>query len=539
MRDGDRLALSRLLSTVERDPTTLPDAIGAVQPHLGHAYRVGFTGPPGAGKSTLIDALIPLLRQDGRTVAVLAVDPTSPFTGGAVLGDRVRMQRHALDDGVFIRSVATRGSRGGLSRTARAATHILDAAGFDFILLETVGVGQTELGVLSAVDCVAVTLVPEAGDAVQALKAGLMEIGDVFVINKSDREGAGQVAVTVKSEVHASARRDWWTPPVVQTQAHNGEGVDALLAALEAFRGEAEKTSNLTRSRARRRRTEFDEALREAVEARLREATDGPLAALLDDVERGDVDPYSAAARAMGDQEVTADLGVDFHESSAGTASADIRGASDTVLGVDLTSFERKPTACAVLDSTARLLFVDKVGTDNDILDLAAEYKATLVAIDAPLGLPQGMDCLEETCDCQSAWPHKGRKADREIIARGISIYVITKRTFIKPMVYRAIALKAALEERGHRVIEVYPHASKVSLFGSRPPKKTTSAGQRFIHGRLRGLVDGLDGQAGTLTHDHYDAVVAAYTGLLHSAGRTETLGLADEGAIVVPAAAP
>ena len=208
-----------------------------------------------------------------------------------------------------------------------------------------------------------------------------------------------------------------------------------------------------------------------------------------------------------------------------------------TILGIDLTSSEKKPTACAVLDPDRILRYVGFQRTDGDMLDLAARHRPGIVAIDAPLGFPRGMDCLEPDHGCASVWPDRGRRADREVIARKISIYVITKRTFIKRMVYRAIQLAETLEGRGHQVIEVYPYASKVRLFGKSIPKKTSLEGRRFLHSRLSPLVSGLDDH-GRLNHDKYDAIVAAYTGHLASRGETEALGEPDEGQIVIPGAA-
>ena len=303
MLSGDRKALARLLSLIERDSSTIPAVMKAVSPHTGNAYRVGVTGPPGAGKSTMVDGLVRLLRDEGSSVGVLAVDPTSPLRGGAVLGDRVRMGSHSLDPGVFIRSVATRGAHGGLSRVARAAVRLLDAFGEDVVVLESVGVGQTELEIMHAADTVIVTLVPEAGDAVQVLKAGLMEIGDVFVVNKADREGAGRLASAVKVEVNARESDGWWTPPILLTQAHKGEGLGKLRQAIAEHRSAGEGTGNLDRRRVERRREEFTGAVRDSIEARLSELeTEGAsYRHLLAQVERDEIDPYSAAAEAMKD----------------------------------------------------------------------------------------------------------------------------------------------------------------------------------------------------------------------------------------------
>jgi LAO/AO transport system kinase len=229
---GDRLALARAITLVENETVAGEAVLAGAFPRTGSGIRVGITGPPGAGKSTLTARLARLYRDEGHAVAVVAVDPTSPFTGGAVLGDRVRMYELAGDPGVFIRSMASRGSLGGLARTTGEVCDVLEACGFARILIETVGVGQSELEVAEAADTTLVVLVPESGDAVQALKAGLMEIGDVFAINKADREGAQQAAHALRSMIHLGARRDAWEPPVVLTTAQDGTGVPELLATL-------------------------------------------------------------------------------------------------------------------------------------------------------------------------------------------------------------------------------------------------------------------------------------------------------------------
>ena len=301
MLKGDRQALARLFSLLERDASQTPPLMKAIHHQTGRAYCIGVTGPPGAGKSTLVDGLVQLIRGEGSTVGVLAVDPTSPFSGGAVLGDRIRMKRHYLDEGVFIRSLATRGAHGGLSSVTRAAVRLLDAFGVDLVLVESVGVGQTELDVMNVSDTVVVVLAPEMGDAVQALKAGLLEIGDVFVVNKSDREDAGRVASIIKVEVRANAADRWWSPPVLLTQAEKGEGLDKVHGAIAKHRGESEKSSNMQRRRSERRKWEFTQAVRESVEARVadREVQSDEFSSLVTRVQSGDIDPYTAAAQAL------------------------------------------------------------------------------------------------------------------------------------------------------------------------------------------------------------------------------------------------
>ena len=230
--DGDRRALPRLFTLLERDPLSCGEIMKSIHPLTGKAHCVGVTGPPGAGKSTLVDGLVRLYREAGVSVGVLAVDPTSPFTGGAVLGDRVRMRRHYLDEGVFIRSIATRGWHGGLSLGASAAARLLDAFGMDVVIVESVGVGQTELDIMNVADTVVVVLVPEAGDAVQMLKAGLMEAADIFVVNKADRPNADSMAAVIGAEVAHGSAGAWWTPPVLMTKAHRAQGLQELSEAI-------------------------------------------------------------------------------------------------------------------------------------------------------------------------------------------------------------------------------------------------------------------------------------------------------------------
>src|SRR4030043_2461898 len=209
MLKGENISLSRVISLIENDSSQVPEIMQFIAPHVGKAHCIGITGPPGGGKSTLVDKLTALMRKQDQKVGIIAVDPTSPFTGGAVLGDRIRMQQHYLDDGVFIRSMATRGTRGGLPKTAPNVMKLLDASGKDIVLVETAGVGQTELDIMETVDATVVVLVPEAGDTIQTMKAGLMEIADIFAVNKADRPGADYLVGELMSMLHQSPKQSW------------------------------------------------------------------------------------------------------------------------------------------------------------------------------------------------------------------------------------------------------------------------------------------------------------------------------------------
>ncbi len=295
MLAGDRQALARLITLVERDAPEVPALMKAVQPHLHNAYVCGFTGPPGSGKSTLVDRLVTRLRQDGQSVGVVAVDPSSPFSGGAMLGDRIRMQQHYLDDGVFIRSMALRNSHGGLPRTVSGVVKLLDAAGMDMVLVETVGVGQAELDIIRNSDTVVVLLTPEAGDPVQGMKAGLLEVADILVVNKADRPGAAEMVATLEGLLalypHPGGR-----PPVLTTEAISNVGVDRLLETIRAHRRCLEESGQLEVRRRQQRRSVLLKLVTEAATGRIRQAMTGDeeLRACLEKVERGELDPYSA-----------------------------------------------------------------------------------------------------------------------------------------------------------------------------------------------------------------------------------------------------
>jgi LAO/AO transport system kinase len=297
MLAGDVLSLARLITKVERDGADVPRIMKQVYPHLGEAYCIGITGPPGAGKSTVVDGLTAVMRQRGFTVGIIAADPTSPFTGGAVLGDRIRMQQHYLDKGVFIRSMATRGSHGGLPRATGGVIKLMSAFGKDFILVESVGVGQTELDIMQNADTVVVVLVPDSGDAIQTMKAGLFEIADIFALNKADRPGADKLVAELRAMVRLRSEESWWQVPVVATEAINDVGIEELYGQIAEHRKTLEETGRLLQRRQEQRRREFLGIVERRVSEELLRLVerDEELGRHMAMVEAGDVDPYSAA----------------------------------------------------------------------------------------------------------------------------------------------------------------------------------------------------------------------------------------------------
>lgn len=298
--EKDLKALTKLISWVENQSPQVLEIMPKIYKHIGNAKIIGITGPPGAGKSSLVDQLIFELRNQNLKVAVLAIDPSSPFSGGAVLGDRIRMQSHANDAGVFIRSVGSRGSFGGLSRTTKEIVRVFDAFGFDVILIETVGVGQTELSIMEVAHTTVVMLVPESGDTVQTLKAGLLEIADIFVVNKADRPDAQMMEQQLKEMVQLQHEsRLFWAIPVLKTQAHKGIGVAELWQKIM----EHEKVLNdqkglLEKKKAQERKLEFIEILIHELKRRLLKHLP------THEIEQGTKDPYSAAQEALNNIQI-------------------------------------------------------------------------------------------------------------------------------------------------------------------------------------------------------------------------------------------
>jgi LAO/AO transport system kinase len=301
--DGDVRSAARLMRRLDDQQPDAEQALRELYPHTGKAWLIGITGSPGAGKSTLTSRLIGAFREQGKKVGVVAIDPTSPFSGGAILGDRIRMQAYDNDPDVFIRSCATRGAMGGLSQSTSNVVRVLDAFGKDVIIIETVGVGQDEVEIVSAAHTTLVVTVPGMGDDIQAIKAGILEIADLFVVNKADREGADRTVRDLQIMLEMNAKmKEGWFPPILKTVAAKGDGVPELVAKMEQHRAELQATDGITRFNRERSRREFMNALQYRLYESAKEkiASEGGLDGLLDRISAGQADPFSIAEEIAG-----------------------------------------------------------------------------------------------------------------------------------------------------------------------------------------------------------------------------------------------
>ena len=307
LRSGDPLTLTRAITTVENRAPGWADLLKAAFPQTGHARILGLTGAPGAGKSTLVDQLAKQYRKQNQTVGIIAVDPTSPYTGGAILGDRIRMQDHFSDPGIYIRSMATRGALGGLARATADVATVLDASGRDLVMIETVGVGQDEVDIVRVADVTIVILVPGMGDDVQSIKAGIMEIADIFVINKSDREGADRVEREIRALQSLAIRSDRWTPTIVKTVATEGTGVPELVTAIADYQAYLEEANLTLQRRVENWQERLVEMLRDALLEKARsQFVDGSVARYAAEVAEHKRDPYTLVEEIIGKMEKSA-----------------------------------------------------------------------------------------------------------------------------------------------------------------------------------------------------------------------------------------